>query len=260
MSPLHILGSTIANVASRFINSGRNVPGWRMPANVRRCWEVPTTALGFRDGFVDYVYAGGNGEPPPVPPRQYWNVMLRSPEGKQLADQWFAGYRHGAQIARDGGYRDLGTIRTSFVSAGEPFEQSLYAPTLGEPYGESLDGYGSQPEPLPDPRATSDSPALPAPERPPRVEAPFTDGADEPIVPQQSPESNAEPSIDATNTEGNSVEQPQDLPLPDEESFGDPFQSDGAFHKVPPAGSVSKLAKAESRHANTLQLQALAGL
>ena len=33
--------------------------------------------LGFRDGFVDYIWAGGNGEPPPVPPRYLWNVMLR---------------------------------------------------------------------------------------------------------------------------------------------------------------------------------------
>jgi hypothetical protein len=216
-------------------------------------------ALGFRDGFVDYVYAGGNGEPPPVPPRQYWNVMLRSPEGKQLADLWFAGYRHGAQIARDGGYRDLGTIRTSLVSAAEPFDQSLYAPMLGEPHGERMDSYGSQPESVPDPRAASDSPALPAPARPPLVEAPFTDEAAEPVVPQQSPESTADPSIDATNSESNSVDPPQDLPLPDEESLGDPFQSEGAFHKAPPAGSETQLVKAESGHAGTLQLQALAG-
>ena len=71
--------------------------------------------LGFRDGFVDYIWAGGNGEPPPVPPRYLWNVMLRSPEGKQRADLWFDGYRHGSRAARFGGYREMGTVRTSLV-------------------------------------------------------------------------------------------------------------------------------------------------
>jgi hypothetical protein len=71
--------------------------------------------LGFRDGFVDYVWAGGNGEPPPVPPRHLWNVMRRSPDGKRRADLWFDGYRHGARVARIGGYREMGTIRTSLV-------------------------------------------------------------------------------------------------------------------------------------------------
>lgn len=80
----------------------------------------PDYAIGFQDGFVDYVYAGGTTEPPPVPPRKYWNVMLRSPEGKQRADQWAAGYRHGAQVARDGGYRELGTIRSTL--GAPPFE------------------------------------------------------------------------------------------------------------------------------------------
>lgn len=83
-------------------------------------------SLGFHDGFVDFVYAGGTAEPPPVPPRQYWNAALRSPDGKQRADQWFAGYRHGAQVARDGGYRELGTIRTTLVpTAFDPYETEI---------------------------------------------------------------------------------------------------------------------------------------
>src|SRR3954463_5747428 len=52
-------------------------------------------AIGFHAGFVDYCYAGGTGEPPPVPPRIYWNVELRSPEGKTRARDWFEGYRTG---------------------------------------------------------------------------------------------------------------------------------------------------------------------
>src|SRR5262245_37237454 len=38
----------------------------------------PAYHAGFVDGFVDYVYAGGTGEPPPIPPRQFWNIEGRS--------------------------------------------------------------------------------------------------------------------------------------------------------------------------------------
>src|ERR1700733_7355933 len=27
---------------------------------------------GFEAGYADYLYAGGNGEPPPIPPKCYW--------------------------------------------------------------------------------------------------------------------------------------------------------------------------------------------
>lgn len=74
----------------------------------------PDYGLGFRDGFVDYVYAGGTGEPPPVPPRYLWNVENRSPEGRQRSEDWFAGYRHGARVARNGGYRSLATLQAGF--------------------------------------------------------------------------------------------------------------------------------------------------
>jgi hypothetical protein len=225
---------------------------------ISECPELlgsPDYALGFRDGFVDYVYAGGNGEPPPVPPRQYWNVMLRSPEGKQLADAWFAGYRHGAQIARDGGYRDLGTIRTSLVSVDAPYEQSLDAPTPADPHVDSMDGYGSQPELLPEPQATPNRPALPAPQRPPVEESPVDDDAGGPLVPPQTSESAGMPSMDSPNSEADSAEQPQDLPLPNEELLGDPFQSDGASHEIPAGGSERELANGETGRALTLELQ-----
>src|SRR5262245_36433225 len=32
----------------------------------------PDFAVGFKAGFEDYLFAGGNGEPPVVPPRGYW--------------------------------------------------------------------------------------------------------------------------------------------------------------------------------------------
>lgn len=68
---------------------------------------------GFREGFAQYVYAGGDGSPPPVPPRAYWQVDMRTPEGAAAVQSWFEGYRVGAQVARVGGYRDAATVKVS---------------------------------------------------------------------------------------------------------------------------------------------------
>ena len=68
---------------------------------------------GFREGFAGYVYAGGSGQPPALPPRPYWQVDMRTPEGARAVQSWFAGYRHGARLARDGGFRDLVTLSVS---------------------------------------------------------------------------------------------------------------------------------------------------
>lgn len=70
-------------------------------------------AWGFREGFAQYVYAGGTGEPPAVPPRPYWQLDLRSAEGATAVRSWFEGYRHGARIAQEGGYRKAATLTVS---------------------------------------------------------------------------------------------------------------------------------------------------
>lgn len=73
-------------------------------------------AQGFKDGFVDFVMAGGTVTPPLLPPRRYWRYDYQTPEGQRAAHDWFAGFEAGAVSARDGGYRDLVTI-PSTVSA-----------------------------------------------------------------------------------------------------------------------------------------------
>jgi hypothetical protein len=115
-------------------------------------------AIGFRDGFVDYVYAGGTGEPPPVPPRHLWNVDFRSEEGHQRAEDWFAGYRHGAGIARDGGFRSLATIRSSILGIEQPTGPLIYGENTWQ--GDGVDGQDQWPttEPLPTP---AEGPVLP---------------------------------------------------------------------------------------------------
>ncbi|MCA9258585.1 MAG: hypothetical protein KDA61_05275 [Planctomycetales bacterium] len=69
---------------------------------------------GFLDGFVDYVWAGGSGNPPPVPPRRFWHDSYRNAEQcRALAEQWCAGYRLGARTAREGGYRKRALLPTA---------------------------------------------------------------------------------------------------------------------------------------------------
>src|SRR5207253_2309767 len=61
----------------------------------------------------DYLYAGGSGEPPPLPPRYYWKTRYETAEGHQAIADWFAGYRLGAAMAQESGYREWVTIPSS---------------------------------------------------------------------------------------------------------------------------------------------------
>lgn len=68
---------------------------------------------GFKDGFLDYLEGGGNGEPPTLPPKRYWQSCYQTPQGRQAVQDWFSGFRHGAAVAREDGYRDLVTLPCS---------------------------------------------------------------------------------------------------------------------------------------------------
>jgi hypothetical protein len=67
-------------------------------------------ADGFKAGFADYLFAGGTGEPPPLPPHRYWTQRYQTPAGDAAIQDWFAGFRHGAATARDGGFRRWVTL------------------------------------------------------------------------------------------------------------------------------------------------------
>jgi hypothetical protein len=74
----------------------------------------PDYVSGFENGFADYLYAGGTGEPPPLPPRQYWRITYETPQGHEAMQDWFAGFRLGAAVARQSGFREGVTIPSSF--------------------------------------------------------------------------------------------------------------------------------------------------
>jgi len=95
--------------------------------------ESRAYVAGFKEGFVDYVYGGGSGEPPPVPPRPFWNVEERNPRGHSAATDWFAGYRHGAQVAREEGYRKRALVPSSLFLLDPQEERWRDRPQYAEP-------------------------------------------------------------------------------------------------------------------------------
>jgi hypothetical protein len=63
-------------------------------------------ALGFHAGYVDYLAYDGPGEPPLVPPARYWSVGYQNPVGRAAIQAWNDGFRVGASVARDDGFRE----------------------------------------------------------------------------------------------------------------------------------------------------------
>jgi hypothetical protein len=85
------------------------VIGWRNEVWARQSWHENKACFadqaylrdfgqGYRDGYMS-VAAGGNGCPPPIPPRCYWSWHYQSGEGQGKVAAWFAGFPHGAAAA-----------------------------------------------------------------------------------------------------------------------------------------------------------------
>jgi hypothetical protein len=151
---------------------------WENVRQRRPCWAPSEDyEAGFKAGFVDCLSAGGSGEPPPVPPQPYWQTTYQTPGGHRAVKDWFAGFRHGAAAAGEGGYRRWVVLP---CPAGNPRQAPPPHPPLP---AEPAPGFGpdmelpvppdGMPEQLPPPRPVP--PAGPELERPPvrgRGEAP----------------------------------------------------------------------------------------
>jgi hypothetical protein len=70
-------------------------------------------ALGFQEGFAAFIYKGGSGNPPPLPPRYYWRPEFDSVIGHVAIQDWFAGYRRGTAAAKASGLRYLVIVPAS---------------------------------------------------------------------------------------------------------------------------------------------------
>jgi hypothetical protein len=77
-------------------------------------------ARGFKEGYADFLFRGGSGEPPLVAPKTYRTVGYQTPEGYRAIQEWFDGYRYGAATARQSGYRQFVTGPCSLLPGGPP--------------------------------------------------------------------------------------------------------------------------------------------
>ena len=101
------------------------VMGWRNSVWASQTWhsqkghfvdhpEFRAFGAGFRDGYRD-VASGGNGCPPPVPPRKYWSWKYQTPEGQCKVAAWFEGFGHGARAAEEDGAGNFQDIQVSYA-------------------------------------------------------------------------------------------------------------------------------------------------
>ncbi len=150
------------------------------------CKDKPSKAFrdGYREAYVD-IALGESGEVPPVPPEEYWAAHYRTAAGYQEIQEWFTGYKLGAEHAWADGRYEFNQIATPYSLAGWDQPQSDYGPGIAD-YFQSM----PQPEANSEyaPPATMRGPQL-APRSPDTMlPPPPTTQKDQPLftVPQRS--------------------------------------------------------------------------
>jgi hypothetical protein len=91
---------------------------------------APAYRDGYLDGFTEFLYRGGSGEPPALPPAKYRALCYQNLAGYQAIEVWFVGYRDGAAAARAGGYRDFVTGPTALRPTSLPDPLLPVAPPI----------------------------------------------------------------------------------------------------------------------------------
>jgi hypothetical protein len=137
---------------------------------------------GFRDGFADYLEEGGNGQPPAVPPFRYRLARYQTPEGYRAIEDWYAGFRAGAEAAHDSGLREVFVLPLSAppINAvqGRPGAGGILPPA--EPAPDLPPPHVVEPIPPPDAAEPADPPSQVSPLQ---GGPPGERGADLPSVP-----------------------------------------------------------------------------
>lgn len=148
------------------------------------CKDKPSKAFrkGYRQAYID-IALGDSGEVPPVPPEEYWAAHYRTPAGYVEIQEWFTGYKLGAEHALADGRYEYNKVATPYSLTGwdqpefeqwdeninypqhvvEPRPSSNYAPPapMSVPQRPTIKIPNQQPAPAPQPEI----PAQPIPQR-----------------------------------------------------------------------------------------------
>ncbi len=181
---------------------------------------------GFVQGFVDQVDAGGSVRVPSMPPRKYWRVGYRNPRGQQAVEDWYDGFRHGAGVAKAGGYRRQAVIPSSLQSHSTADDPALTEDLESSPQRLESSKPPVTQEPLERAKEHTPTPAKEAPgEELPKLVPDEVGPADAEQLP--APSEQALPQV--TPPTGNDVLPPPpvedlklDVPLDELKPFGEP--------------------------------------
>lgn len=113
---------------------------------------------GFTEGFADYLYRGGTGDPPVIPPRGYWHLRFLNHFGKSTINEWYEGFRQGAANCKARGLREMWMVPTSLILEPEPpssssvpqVQEDLWSANSERFDEEMLDREDPEDPPLPD--------------------------------------------------------------------------------------------------------------
>jgi len=137
----------------------------RLKKLARRAWEEYAAAHidqhfssdfaeGFRSGYADYLYEGGPGLPPAVPPFPYQLRPYETPQGHLAIDRWYAGFALGSDVARASGLREFVVIPLSqppINAVPRPSGNPLVPPASPAPAELSMPRPVGPPDPAPQP-------------------------------------------------------------------------------------------------------------
>jgi hypothetical protein len=146
------------------------VVGWRNYVWANKAWharkayyageaQLHDFGEGFRAGYRDAAF-GGNGCPPPLPPRKYWSWKYQTPEGQAKMAAWFSGYPHGARAAEEecaGNWRQIPVSHVIEQQYSAEFEQAQIPRRDGSNFPQPTDA------PIPGQQGPAEPPPGPAP-------------------------------------------------------------------------------------------------
>jgi hypothetical protein len=146
---------------------------------------------GYIDGFADYLFKGGNGAPPTVPPNYLRRYQYLSPDGHSEIEEYYSGFAAGAADAKASGQRIYFTIPVSspLPKADKILEHGTEEPII---------------EVLPSPKEADAGQTRIAPELPPAVAVSSPRLADAPPA----------PPVTGRQLLGKGPERPESPPLP----------------------------------------------